>query len=75
MLENWKETFNSWGMDREIATEFFKESTSILVAVGFKDLEKIKELSDYLNLPYQIILLNTKSIKTKVLAKLGDFNG
>jgi len=69
-LNNWKQRIESGGFDKDTARRYYKEFCNELVffdaGSDAQAEEKLKELSEFLKLPYVIILFDTKIIEAIV---------
>lgn len=66
-LKNFDKIFGSWGFNKSVAAEFFKESTQkiLLLDSGSTEInyKRINELSEYLGIPVEVLPITRNHIK------------
>jgi hypothetical protein len=74
-LEKWRYYLADWGMERQIATEFFAESVSKLVLLDTRvdshSADRLAEFADFIRRPSETIPVGLDFFRNYVVSKIG----
>lgn len=66
-LNNYNYIFESWGFNKSTVSEFFKETTKKILLLdtgaGIINYSKVNELSDYINIPVEILPISLDHLR------------